>query len=195
VDYQSSYNSQDACNEFKLAIAGERSLEQPSLTNLLFNIIFKSVGKGCLLMTFISDILRKKLESVEDETSIQEVAKKMKDRDVSSLVVVDTDNKAVGIVTERDIITKVCINNVPTSKVISKEIMSRPLITINGSSSTSAAAEMMIKKDVRHLLVIDDRSKPIGIITPLDLTRNQVYTADEDREVIETVLDRYMEWL
>ena len=56
-------------------------------------------------------------------------------------------------------------------------------------------AEMMIKREVRHLLVIDDRSKPIGIITPLDLTRNQVYTADEDRKVIETVLNRYMEWL
>ncbi len=149
-----------------------------------------------MLMTLsISDILRKKLESVQDTTSIQEVAKKMKDREISSLVVVDPNGKPVGIVTERDIITKVCINDVPTSTVISKEIMSTPLITIKGSSSTSTAAEMMIKNDVRHLLVIDDRSKPIGIITPLDLTRNQGYTADEDRQAIETVLDRYMEWL
>ena len=143
----------------------------------------------------ISDILRKKLESVEDTTSIQEVAKKMKDRDVSSLVVVDSNGKPVGIVTERDIVTKVCINDIPTSTVISKEIMSTPLITIQGRSSTSTAAEMMIKNDVRHLLVIDDRNKPIGIITPLDLTRNQGSIADEDREAIETVLDRYMEWL
>jgi CBS domain-containing protein len=142
-----------------------------------------------MLMTFISDILRKKLESVEETTSIQEVAKKMKDRDVSSLVVVDTNSKPT--VTERDIITKVCINDVPTSK----EIMSTPLITIKGSSSTSVAAEMMIKNNVRHLLVIDDKNKPIGIITPLDLAKNEVYTADEDREAIETVLDRYMEWL
>jgi len=140
----------------------------------------------------ISDILRKKLESVEDTTSIQEVAKKMKDRDVSSLVVVDPNGKPVGIVTERDIITKVCINDIPTNTVISKEIMSTPLITIKGRSSTSTAAEIMIKNDVRHLLVIDDRNKPIGIITPLDLTRNQP-TADEDRESIKSVLDRYME--
>lgn len=143
----------------------------------------------------ISDILRKKLESVEDTTSIQEVAKKMKDRDVSSLVVVDSNGKPMGIVTERDIVTKVCINDIPTSTVISKEIMSTPLITIQGRSSTSTAAEMMIKNDVRHLLVIDDRNKPIGIITPLDLTRNQGSIAEEDREAIETVLDRYMEWL
>ena len=121
----------------------------------------------------ISDILRKKLESVEDTTSIQEVAKKMKARDVSSLVVVDPNGKPVGIVTERDIVTKVCINDIPTSTVISEEIMSTPLITIKGKSSTSTAAEMMIKNDVRHLLVIDDENKPIGIITPLDLTRNK----------------------
>ena len=143
----------------------------------------------------ISDILRKKLESVEDTTSIQEVAKKMKDRDVSSLVVVDMNGTPLGIITERDIITKVCINDGPTNTVISKDIMSTPIITIKGSSSTSTAAEMMIRNDVRHLLVIDDESKPIGIITPLDLTRNQGSTDDEDREAIETVLDRYMEWL
>ena len=149
-----------------------------------------------MLMTLsISDILRKKLESVEDTTSIQEVAKKMKDRDVSSLVVIDMNGTPLGIITERDIITKVCINDGPTNTVISKDIMSTPIITIKGSSSTSTAAEMMIRNDVRHLLVIDDESKPIGIITPLDLTRNQGSTDDEDREAIETVLDRYMEWL
>jgi len=149
-----------------------------------------------MLMTLsISDILRKKLESVENTTSIQEVAKKMKDRDVSSLVVVDMNGTPLGIITERDIITKVCINDGPTNTVISKDIMSTPIITIKGSSSTSTAAEMMIRNDVRHLLVIDDESKPIGIITPLDLTRDQGSTDDEDREAIETVLDRYMEWL
>jgi CBS domain-containing protein len=114
---------------------------------------------------------------------------------MSSLVVVDTNSKPVGIVTERDIITKVCINNVLAGTAISEEIMSTPLITIKGSSSTSVAAEMMIKNDVRHLLVVDDRSKPVGVITLLDLARNQGYTADEDREAIESVLDRYMEWL
>jgi len=39
----------------------------------------------------IINILRKKLESIEETTNIQEAAKKMKDKNVSSLVVVDTD--------------------------------------------------------------------------------------------------------
>jgi CBS domain-containing protein len=99
------------------------------------------------------------------------------------------------LVTERDLVRKVCINDVPTSKVASKEVMSSPLITIKASSSTSTAADMMLKNNVRHLLIVDDGNKPIGIITPLDFTRHRGYTADEDREAIERVLDTYMEWL
>jgi signal-transduction protein with cAMP-binding, CBS, and nucleotidyltransferase domain len=79
----------------------------------------------------ISDILRKKLESIEEMTSVQEAAKKMKDKNVSSLVVVDMNGKPQGLVTERDLVRKVCINDTSTSTVTNKEIMSAPLITIN----------------------------------------------------------------
>ena len=88
-----------------------------------------------ILMTLtITDILRKKLESIEETTTIQEAAKKMKDKNVSSLIIVDMSGKPVGLVTERDLARKVCINDVPTSTVTSKEIMSFPLITIKASS-------------------------------------------------------------
>jgi CBS domain-containing protein len=142
----------------------------------------------------ITNILRKKLESIEETTNIQEAAKKMKDKNVSSLVVVDMRGKPVGLVTERDLVWKVCINDVRSSTVTSKEIMSFPLITIEASSSPSAAADMMLKNNVRHLLVVDEGSlnKPIGIITPLDFTRYQEYTAEEDKEAIEKVLENYM---
>jgi CBS domain-containing protein len=142
----------------------------------------------------IINILRKKLESIEETTNIQEAAKKMKDKNVSSLVVVDMRGKPVGLVTERDLVRKVCINDVRSSTVTSKEIMSFPLITIEASSSPSAAADMMLKNNVRHLLVVDEGSlnKPIGIITPLDFTRYQEYTAEEDKEAIEKVLENYM---
>ena len=59
----------------------------------------------------ISDILRKKLESIEEMTSVQEAAKKLKDKDVSSLVVVDMNGKPQGLVTERDLVRTVCIND------------------------------------------------------------------------------------
>ena len=85
----------------------------------------------------ISDIMRKKLETIEEMASVQEAAKKMKDKNVSSLVVVDTNGKPQGLVTERDLARKVCINDVRTSTMTNKEIMSSPLITINAASSPS----------------------------------------------------------
>jgi len=142
----------------------------------------------------IRDILRKKLETIEEITSVQEAAKKMKDKNVSSLVVVDVNGKPEGLVTEGDLVRKVCINDVRPSTVTTKEIMSFPLITIKASSSPSTAADMMLKNNVRHLLVVEEDSanRPIGVITAFDFTSYQEYTADEDKEAIEKVLENYM---
>jgi CBS domain-containing protein len=143
----------------------------------------------------ISDIMRKKLETIEEMASVQEAAKKMKDKNVSSLLVVDTNGKPQGLVTERDLVRKVCINDTSTSTVTNKEIMSTPLITINSTSSPSMAADMMLQNNVRHLLVVDDKdnaNKPVSIITPRDFTRYQEYVANEDKDAIEKILEYYI---
>ena len=56
--------------------------------------------------------MSKKLETIEEMASVQEAAKKMKDKNVSSLVVIDVNGKLKGLVTERDLVRKVCINDV-----------------------------------------------------------------------------------
>jgi CBS domain-containing protein len=144
----------------------------------------------------ISDIMRKKLETIEESASVQEAAKKMKDRNVSSLVIVDGNGKPQGLVTERDLVRKVCINDVRTSTVTNKEIMSSPLITIDSKSSPSVAADMMLQNNVRHLLVIDDKydvNKPIGIVTPLHFIKYQEYTNNDDnKDAIEKILEYYI---
>ena len=143
-----------------------------------------------------SDIMRKKLETIEESASVQEAAKKMKDKNVSSLVIVDGNGKPQGLVTERDLVRKVCINDVRTSTVTNKEIMSSPLITIDSKLSPSVAADMMLQNNVRHLLVVDDKydvNKPIGIITPLDFTKYQEYGNNEDdKDAIEKILEYYI---
>jgi CBS domain-containing protein len=150
------------------------------------------------MTTNISHIMGKKLEVIEEMASVQEAAKKMKDKNVSSLVVVDGNGKPQGLVTERDLVRKVCINDIRTATVTNKEIMSSPLITINSSSSPSVAADMMLQNNVRHLLVVDndDKSnnlnKPIGIITPRDFARYQEYTNDEEKDNIEKILEYYI---
>jgi CBS domain-containing protein len=142
----------------------------------------------------ISDMMSKSLEKIEETASVQEASKKMKEKNVSSLVVVDNQNRPQGIVTERDLVRKACINDIRTSSVNVREIMSSPLITIDSNSSASIAVDMMVQNNVRHLLVVDkknnDVSKPIGIITPLDL-RDEEYTDEGLKNAIEELSAYY----
>ncbi|MFL6435845.1 MAG: cyclic nucleotide-binding/CBS domain-containing protein [Nitrososphaeraceae archaeon] len=146
------------------------------------------------MTTTINSIMRKQLETIEGTASVQQAAKKMKDKNVSSLVVVDESGVPQGLVSERDLVRKVCTTDVSISTVKNKEVMSSPLITISSRSSPSEAADMMLQHNVRHLLVVDNDNvnKPIGIITPLDFTRHQEYVANEDREAIEKMLEYYI---
>ncbi|RPJ30565.1 MAG: CBS domain-containing protein [Nitrosopumilales archaeon] len=145
----------------------------------------------------VRDLMRKNPYTVAESASIQDTARIMNEKKVSSLVILDKDNNPVGLVTERDLVRKVCVNDLPTSRVSNKEIMSSPLITIASESSVSTATDLMLKNNVRHLLVIENESKysnqPIGIITPLDLVRIEEYTRDEGRkDALEMILEYYI---
>ena len=149
------------------------------------------------MTTTVSDLMRKKLVTIKESASVQEAANKMKEKNVSSLVVVDENGRPLGLITERDLVRKICIRDVYTSKVINKDIMSSPLITVKSKSLSSEAVDIMLQNNVRHLLVIDDESsedvnKPIGIITPLDFTRSQGYAGSDDNDNIEKLLEYYI---
>jgi CBS domain-containing protein len=145
----------------------------------------------------VNDFMQKSLITIEESSSVQEAANRMKDKNVSSLVVVDEIGRPLGLITERDLVRKVCIHDVSTSKLIIKEIMSSPLITIDSNSSASEAVDMMLRNNVRHLLVVDSRSsesldRPIGIVTPLDFTKSEGYAGSDDNDTFEKLLEYYI---
>lgn len=137
-------------------------------------------------------MMTKKLESIEATASVQETAKRMKDTNVSSLPIVDNEGNPLGLVTERDLARKVCINDAFTSKITNKEIMSSPIITIDSKSSASEAVDLKLRNNIRHLIVVDEShtNKPVGMITPLDL-RDEEYSEEGLRLAIEELSEYY----
>jgi CBS domain-containing protein len=150
------------------------------------------------MTTTVTDLMRKKLITIEESASVQQAAKKMMDENVSSLLVVDENNRPIGLITERDLARKVCIKDAYTSKITTRDIMSSPLITIESGSSPSEAVDIMLQNNVRHLLVVDNnkssrhKNKPIGIITPLDFTRSEDYSGSDNNDTIEMLLEYYI---
>jgi CBS domain-containing protein len=143
----------------------------------------------------IVEIMTKKLETIAISNSAQEAAKKMRDKNVSSLLVIDNTNnnsKPVGIVTERDLVRKVCVNDASSKHTMVQDITSSPLITIDAISSVEVAADVMTQNSVRHLLVVEDNdvNKPLGIITPGDFTdylKENLNIDDVNAKIIESI--------
>ena len=122
-------------------------------------------------ITSIGQLMTEKLETIDLSDSAQKAAKKMRDKNVSSLIVVDDNSKKpIGIVTERDLVIKVCTHDAHSSSILVEDIMSSTLATTDALSPVEVAAEIMSQNKVRHLLVVedDDINKPLGIITPTD---------------------------
>ena len=140
--------------------------------------------------------MTKKLETIAISDSAQEAAKKMRDKNASSLLVIDDNNsknsKPIGIVTERDLVRKVCVNDASSKHTMVQEVTSSPLITIDAISSIEVAADVMTQNKVRHLLVVEDNdvNKPVGIITPGDFTdylKENLNNDDVNAKIIESI--------
>ncbi len=123
------------------------------------------------MSTSIGEIMTQKLETVDPSNTAQEAAKKMADKNVSSLVVIDKAAKPIGIVTERDLVRQVCVNDASSSAVVIHHIMSSPLVTIDANSSVEEAADIMLQNKVRHLLVVSENgNRALGILTSSNFT-------------------------
>jgi CBS domain-containing protein len=142
----------------------------------------------------VDKIMTEKLETIIITGSAQDAAKKMREKDVSSLVVTDNNNKPVGIITERDLVRKVCVKDVNSSDVLIKDILSYPLVTIDSKLTIEGAADTMVNNKVRHLLVIDDNNinRPIGVITATDFASYLKENMDMD-EVNAKILESLKE--
>lgn len=117
----------------------------------------------------VSQLITKKPIIANQNISIKEAAKIMKKEEVGSLVIVTNENKAVGIVTERDILYAIA-DEIPLDKPVS-EIMSQDPVTIEENSDISEAIALMTSREIRHLIVVDHDGKVKGVVSLRDVAK------------------------
>jgi CBS domain-containing protein len=109
---------------------------------------------------------------VRRDTNVQEIVATMSKYDISSIIVVE-EKRPVGIVTHKDIISKLVQARIPPDAVTAREIMTSPVVTINEESSVEEAARLMTKKHIKKLIVTRNNNELTGIITSSDLVREE----------------------
>ncbi len=138
--------------------------------------------------TFVNQVMSKNVLTAEKSTSLQDAAQKMNQLNVGCVIVTD-ESKPVGIVTERDFVTKVAAEGRPLFTEIS-EVMSSPLITIDPEETIWEASEIMKEKLIHKLPVIENE-RIVGVITTSDIVRiSSVGSDSQMRKICDQILMR-----
>lgn len=114
----------------------------------------------------ISEVMTKKVLTVDPATSLGETARKMYENRIGCLVVVE-ENRCVGIITERDFVRLFYQRIDPDSRV--GEYMTKPAVTVSEDASVNEARNIMETHSIRHLPVVDRRGSLVGIVSIRDI--------------------------
>lgn len=119
----------------------------------------------------VADYMTTRMITMGGKDSLLDAARRMAERNISSVAITDEKDRIIGILTERDIV-KIVANATPPKGITASSLMSYPLVSIGKGSSVEDAASVMAQKKIRHLLVEDPASRQIiGIVTITDLAR------------------------
>ncbi len=131
--------------------------------------------------TLVKDMMKKQIISIDISLTVKEAAKMMEDAGVSCLVVT-SKNMPVGILTERDFVTKIASLDKSSSTPV-QNVMSLPLVTVSPSDTARKLAELMKEKKIHKVPVIEG-NRLVGIVTATDLIRKCVIDSDSDMRQI-----------
>lgn len=168
---------------------------------------YKQYERNLSLYKEVKEIMTREVLTITPEASMEEAAILMGEKHVGSLIVTKYETP-VGIVTERDLLTKVLASGKDMKETKVEKVMSYPLITTCLEAKIKETAQLMIKKKGR--LAVFDCGKLMGIVTASDLIKSlpdvpetevsvdnlmtkQVVTADERtpiRNIVKTMGDQ-----
>ncbi|MFQ5440022.1 MAG: CBS domain-containing protein [Nitrosopumilaceae archaeon] len=141
--------------------------------------------------TFANQIMSKDVLSVDKLTSLQEAAQQMSQLKIGCVIVTE-NKKPIGIVTERDFVTKVAAEGRPLFTEI-YEIMSSPLISLDPEDTIWEASELMKEKSI-HKLPVKEDEKIVGIVTTTDIVKIcSVGSDSEMRRICDQIILRMKE--
>jgi len=126
-------------------------------------------------MSAVSELMSKKnVVSIQSNSEITafDISKLMVKNKVGSVLVLDAANLPIGIITERDIIKKVCVTNTLPKEMKADKIMSSPVITIMSYESIETAAQKMTNYKIKRLPVLEENQQIASILSLTDITKH-----------------------
>lgn len=131
----------------------------------------------------VADLMRTEVVTARPNESARRVAKRMRDENVGS-VVVQEDGRPVGIVTDRDLATRILAAAADPERNTARDAMTSDPETVTTDAGVRELCDRMSEACVRRMPVVDYEGDLAGIITHDDLN---TLLADEQRELADII--------
>lgn len=112
----------------------------------------------------IGSLMQRSVDTASPAETAQAAAHRMQSRNVGSLIVVDDDQRPLGIVTDRDLALRIVATRAPHDTAL-VDVMSGELVTIPLDASVATALQRMRELAVRRLPVVDEDGLLQGILS------------------------------
>lgn len=149
----------------------------------------------------VSEVMETDVVTVSPRRRVVDVARIMAERGVGTVIVVDR-GRPVGIITERDLVTRVMARGLDPGSTRAGDIMSRPLIWVEPSRNVVEALRVMNSRQIRHLAVLEG-GRLVGVVSDRGILLNtsqllelaeellKVYNARRSVEVVVGTVSGY----
>lgn len=118
----------------------------------------------------VQEIMSTKVETIKPTSSLRAAARTLSNLNVGALPVVD-EGKLLGIITDRDVsVYAIAIGREPQYTDV-QVVMTKEVVTCNGSQSLAEAAEIMEQHNIRRLAVVNDEGDVTGMLTVDDIAQ------------------------
>jgi CBS domain-containing protein len=118
----------------------------------------------------VSEVMHKGVSTVQISDSLQKVASLMKREDIGAVPVYKNE-RAVGFVTDRDIVIS-CVANGRSPEDPVSLAMNRDIIFVHETDDLGRARKLMEENQISRLLVVDEGDRPVGMLSLHDLARS-----------------------
>jgi len=116
-----------------------------------------------------------KLLTVGENATVAQAAMKMSDNQVGCLLVLDPNDKLVGVLTERDMIAKVLTASLSPESILVKDIMTTQVISCDSQTPLVKVEKLMAEYKIRHVPVLQN-GVPIGMVSSRDVIAYRLRT-------------------
>jgi CBS domain-containing protein len=111
----------------------------------------------------IRHLIRRTVESVPAETTCASAARRMRDAEVGSVIVVE-GGRPLGIVTDRDLVVRVIASGGDAEKLTVRDVMSPKPIFVAQTRDVAYVLELMRDMAVRRIPVVDEQQQIVGVV-------------------------------